>query len=426
MRSIPYRPSSALAGGVLVYAGRMGRAVLGFGINVLVARWLGPGGFGLFWLFLVTVIIGQSVLGEGFDPGVVRYYAHRARHEPDRAGRVLSSALVMRLGIGVPGVLLGLVAVGWFGGTSGGGVDPDSLRALRLGIVGALGGALWSFVLTVLQARKDFATHAAATPVLNVARLIGIGVVVALGPLTVRALLLSHVVALYACALAGLWWLRDVVLGAAPSRSTMREILAFSVWTGVANVCFLAQSYLAVPVLDHLGGAASAGLFGAGATLLLAGEHLVVTILTVQLPRLSELVGRDAYAGHIRRALPWYAGSALVLSPIALLAEPIVLLVYGPAYAPAADVFRLLFIGFLATLVTHPLYLVFYAMDRPQLYTASALVSSLGWIVAAIVLIPPLGAVGAAWATLVARLAQGAVIGALLWWLLGRRPAWPV
>ena len=69
----------------LVFAGKMTGACLGFVMSLIVARWMGPEEFGLFSLFIVILIFGNDVLGDGLNPGVVRFYAMNRRTDPARA-----------------------------------------------------------------------------------------------------------------------------------------------------------------------------------------------------------------------------------------------------------------------------------------------------------------------------------------------------
>lgn len=398
------------------------RAVLGLGVNLIVARWLGPQDFGLFWLFVVTMIFGENLLGEGLNPSVVRYYASstRDKNNPSLAYAVFSSAFALRLALGIPVTLLGWAGGDWIAQT----FFHNELYALplRFGLIGALGVALWNFNLAIFQAREDFGTYALMTPVVNLLRIITIPVLIGIGQLHLTPILGLHVAFFYLGTGVGFWLLRDHFSGFALKGSLIRDLLHFSKWTAAANLCFLLQSHLGVFVLSFFLGANVAGIYAAAASLLLVVEHLTVTLLTVQLPAVSKFTELVAYQRYVRHSVWLSTGVALALSPAIFLASPLILFLYGPAYDAAIPVFQILLLGLLGPLITHPLYLVFYAMDRPQLYTITAATSLAGWLIAATWCIPTLGAVGAAWATLCARLIDAALIVSLLWRTLSRWP----
>jgi O-antigen/teichoic acid export membrane protein len=187
----------------------------------------------------------------------------------------------------------------------------------------------------------------------------------------------------------------------------------------MASLCFILQVNLGIPVLNYVANAREAGLYGAGSSLLMGIDFLTVSLLTTLLPKISRLNGLDECRSYVRRSFPLFALVAVVLLPLVYFARPLVLSLFGPAYEGTIPVFQVLFFGTLGTLVTHPLYLVLYAMNRPQFHTLSAVVSLTGWVVAGMWLIPTYGAVGAAWATLLARFVQSLMILLILRHTLG-------
>lgn len=92
----------------LVFAGKMTGACLGFAMSLIVARRMGPEEFGLFSLFIVILILGNDILGDGLSPGVVRFYSMYRQSDPPKAAEVLSNALALRVMLGLPVVVLGI------------------------------------------------------------------------------------------------------------------------------------------------------------------------------------------------------------------------------------------------------------------------------------------------------------------------------
>ena len=401
----------------MVYGGKLLRAALGLGVSLIVARWLGPQDFGLFWLFIETIVIGENLLGEGFHPSAVRHYAYHAQDNPALADQVLSSALALHVLIGIPGILIGWVCGGWIAHTFF--HSELYVLPLRLGCLGALGAALWSFSLAAFQAREDFRTYSLMTPLVNVLRVAALPILGGVGHLTLAAVLSLHVAFLYLCPLVNLWMLRRHLFGSGVNRSLLREVLRFGKWTALTDFCLLLPAHLGVPFISYFSDAQTSGIYAAGASLLLLGDYLTATILTIQLPRVSKLTGLTAYRAYIRHSVLLSTGLALVLSPAIFLVSPLILFIYGPEYTEAIPVVQILFVSFLATLMTYPLFLIFYAMNRPYLVTLLACTALASWLIIGVLLIPSAGAVGAAWATLTARGVQAVLIVGLLWVVLG-------
>ncbi|HNV24746.1 MAG TPA: oligosaccharide flippase family protein [Nitrospira sp.] len=401
----------------LVFAGKMTGACLGFVMSLIVARWMGPEEFGLFSLFIVILIFGNDVLGDGLNPGVVRFYAMNRRTDPARATAVLTNALALRILLGIPIVLLG-VAVGVHfaerASTSHAYVSP-----VMLGMVGSFGAALWSFNLSVWQAREEFGTYGLMVGLVNFLRVIGVPILLWTGWLSLGPVMGLHVFFYYACTAWGLWLLRPHLSNFKLDKELLRELLRFSKWPAMASLFFILQVNLGVPVLNYVADAREAGLYGAGSSLLMGVDFLTVSLLTTLLPKVSQLTGLEQCRSYVQRSFPVYAVIAVALLPFLYFARPLVLALFGPAYESTIPVFQILFIGTLGTLVTHPLYLVLYTMNRPHLFSLIQGSAFLGWIIAGWFLIPGYGALGAAWTTLIARMLQSLAIVAILGHALG-------
>lgn len=401
----------------LVFAGKMTAACLGFAMSLVVARLMGPEAFGLFSLFIVILILGNDLLGDGLNPGVVRFYSMHSVTNPIRASELLTNALALRLVLGTPVVLLGVVlgsqvAERLF-------QNPAYVLPIILGLVGSLGAALWSFDLAAWQSREDFVTYAVMVGLVNVLRVLSLPILIVIGHLTLEAVMGLHVALFYLCTLAGLWLLRRHLAPLQLNGALLRELFRFSKWPAMASTCFLLQVNLGVPILNYFYDSREAGVYAAGTSLLQGIDFLTISLLTTLLPKVSQLTGLEQCRAYVQRSFPIYLGLAVCLVPVMFLARPLVIGLFGPAYEGTIPVFQILFLGALGTLVTHPLYLVLYTINRPHLYTYSGIVALSVWVLAGLWLIPEYGAVGAAWTTLCARLIQSVMIVVILWYALG-------
>ncbi|MCC6967749.1 MAG: oligosaccharide flippase family protein [Nitrospira sp.] len=397
----------------LVFAGKMAAACLGFIMSLVVARLMGPDEFGLFSLFVVILILGNDLLGDGLNPGVVRYYAMHSITNPIRASEVLTNALALRLLVGIPVVLLGVV----LGGQAAERLFQNQVYVLpiMLGLVGSFGAALWSFNLAAWQSRQDFLTYSVMVGLVNFLRVLSLPVLLLMGHLTLGTVMGLHVVFFYMCTVAGLWILRPHLAYVRLNGALLRELFHFSKWPALASTCFLLQVNLGVPILNYFYSSRDAGVYAAGVSLLQGIDFLTISLLTTLLPKVSQLSGLEQCRAYVRRSFPLYLGLALCLVPVMFFAQPLVIGLFGSAYEGTIPVFQILFVGVLGTLVTQPLYLVLYTINRPHLYTYSGFVALGAWIFAGLWLIPAYGAVGAALTTLCARLIQSVLIVVIIW-----------
>jgi O-antigen/teichoic acid export membrane protein len=385
----------------LVYAGNMARAVLGFAINLLIARWLGPEQFGIYYLFIVIVIIAHNAIGEGLDPGVVRLYASDAARGSSDRFAVVGSSLFLRLSIGVPVVAIGLAGGGWISENV---FDtPDYSESIRLAFLAALGSSLFGFGLAILQARQKFVARSLMTPIVNAFRIAAVPILFAGGWFVLPALLWLHTLLFFVAAFIVFCIIRDDLLSAKVSSRHLSELFHFSKWSSLAFLALLTYSNLGVPYLSRAIGAEAAGIFAAAASLTLVIEQAVAAINAVQLPSISKMNSIAEYRRFFYQSLLRCGLAAIVLSPVILLANPIILIVYGPLYSASGTVFMILFASILINLATHPVSQIFFAINRPRHFALCHGLPIFVWLLVAFLLVPSHGVIGAAVATLAAR-----------------------
>jgi O-antigen/teichoic acid export membrane protein len=403
---------------LLVFAANMLRAAAAFAVGLLVARLLGPAEFGLFTTFTAVTIWAHNLVGEGFDAGVVRLYARAHRDSPVQAAAVLASALTMRTLLIGPMLVLFFGAAAWW-------LPADIGGVVRAGAITACVASLSTLSMSVLQARENFTAYALLTPLGNLMRLLALPLLWALAWLTLWPLIWTQTLGFALTATLGLLLLRDDLRRARVDWPMLRTLFAFGKWSALATLCFVLLAYLAVPVLAKVHGAAQAGHYAAAATLLMVVDQFTVALLTAKLPatsRIDNLDGLRAYARGLAPRLLALGGGLLLLVP---LSDWLVQTVYGPSYASSAAVMRALLPGFIATLLSHPLYLVLYALDRPQGYAASGVAALLAWCGLAAWWVPAHAELGAAWATTGARVLQALLILGLVHAALRRRATKP-
>lgn len=417
------RPRLALRGlaanpALLVFSANMLRAGCAFAVGLVVARLLGPAEFGLFTTFTVVTIWAHNLMGEGFDPGVVRLYARHHGVDAARASAVIGSALVMRALLVVPMLVLFWGGAAWW-------FAPDVAEVARVGALTAIAASFATLSLAVLQARERFVAYALLTPLGNLLRLVSVPLLMVAGWLQIGPLIWTQAATFVLAAAIGLGLLRTDLRRMRFSRETLGQLFGFGKWTALASLCFLLQAYLAVPMLAHFKGPAAAGAYAAAATLLMVIDQFTIALLTVKLPatsRIESVAGLRRFVRGLAPRLLAVGAGLLLLIP---LAAPIVGLVYGPAYQGSAAVMQALLPGFIATLLSHPLYLVLYSLDRPHVYAASGVIALAVWLALAAWLVPDHGVLGAAWATTGSRVLQAALIVSMVLRAIRRGAASP-
>jgi O-antigen/teichoic acid export membrane protein len=142
---------------------------------------------------------------------------------------------------------------------------------------------------------------------------------------------------------------------------------------------------------------AALGLYAAAMTIVLGVLQLAQSVSQAAFPRVLATADLAARAAALRRVLVQVlAGVTLAAATFALLADLVVRLLFGEAFAPAAEIVRLLLLG----MVPHASREVFMAAlksgDRPLAIGRAELLSLAFFASALALAVPRLGAAGAA------------------------------
>lgn len=408
MRSLGSILRSASA---IVYAGIIARSAFGLLMGVIVARSFGIEGYGQFYVYIFLMTLSIA-FGEALDQGVVRFLTYRLNHQSGRAGDVVGSALVLRVGIVTVliTVVSGLVLALKTEAAAGSGLG-------RLVIAGLLGGGfttLTSFAAALFMSHENFVARAALFPALNMARCAVVAACVLAGVSELATIIGLDIAVAGVFAGLSLWLVRRDLAAGSCSRKTMRELFVFSKWMTLSVVSYLMYMGFGAPVLMHFVGESEAGIFGAAVSFAVLAEHATAAIVSVQHQRASKVKDAAQLAQFIRRTTVVSVICALALSPVALIGGPVIVLTFGSAFAQSAALFPIIFAGSIIHMLSMPRALIFVATDEPQRIAFATAAGLLVWLIAALALIPAYAAWGAAVAVLIARCAQGGVLVAMV------------
>jgi len=120
---------SFLSGVVLTFGTRLLMLAGVFGSGVIIARWLGPDGFGAYAVVNVTVALALQIGSAGL-PSANTYFIARDRHT---VGPVWANAIAFALVIGIL-LTAGVLALGWLRPSMFGGVSTRLLAIAAISI----------------------------------------------------------------------------------------------------------------------------------------------------------------------------------------------------------------------------------------------------------------------------------------------------
>ncbi len=392
-----------------VGGGKAFHAVAGFAGGVLIARALGPTGFGLYSLCVAVTMLAQETCGYGLEAALVRsaspLWPARGAEARAQAAALLWLKAITAGGLVVVGIPLvwgiGVIAFR----------QPLAVFAVSMGLLGALSTALWRGSLAIFQSKGQFERHAVTQASPNVLRVAALAALAGLGALELGEALVLHV-ACPALVLA-------VVMAPSARRLTRarprapeaaRTILHLGRWLVLSSLLFAAHYRADVLMLSALSGSAVVGIYNAGFLLASVVDYVTLSLDTVLLPGYSSAPAGSSLVSHARKTSFMLLAAVAVLIPVAVLARPVVVLCFGHAFGSAAVVLQLLIPGVTATLVTQPFLVAFYARGKVRsLVPIDGLVLAMN-LTANALLIPRYGAPGAAVATSLARIVRAILI----------------
>jgi O-antigen/teichoic acid export membrane protein len=380
--------------------------------SALVARHLGPAGFGLLGLTLVLVTVARQLLSSRVWEAATKFVVeYRQRNDPVRAGAALKLCYLIDVATGV--VALAVVMA-----TSSLAAhhllkDPDGMALIRLYAFSSLILAPRDPAVALLRVAGAYRWLAAEMVGEAILHLGGVLYVVLATGAGVRAflwvLLLCStagtaallVMARQAGRSLGLPAWRDAPLGAL--RGELRPILKFMVYTNLTGTTRLITGYADVLFLGALVVPHTVGLYRLAVTLSYPIAALSQPVYQVVFPEMAKLVAARQRASVLSLERRLRDLAAAVVLPVCILTTVLagwaVPLVFGAEFAGSVPLVRIM----VWQLVAIPFMWVpglLLAMGHARRATVLATIDAAAYLVLLAALVPPFHAVGAAVATL--------------------------
>jgi PST family polysaccharide transporter len=387
---------------------RILRLVLGFGIGVLVARYLGPEAFGRFSLALSLFSVGAVVVGLGLDGPVVRDLVR----DPARHGELLGTVAALRALVAVPAWGFALAAMALIRPA-----DPESWALVAIACL-----ALPLLALDVIDLKFQASLASRVSVIVRVFSLVAGGamrLVAMAGHASLRAFAWIGVLEALLTGLGLVLAHRVIDRGTGRwrvHRETARSLLAEAWPLLLSGLAVVVYTRIDQVMLGTLLGDGAVGVFAAATRLSEAWYFVPTAIVSSVTPALVEARERDAalYLGRLERLFRGLARLSMAVAlGLSVLSGPLVAWCYGGRYAAAGPV-----------LAIHAWTAVFVSLGIAQgqwnvneglgrlLLQRTLLAAGLNILLNG-VLIPRAGAAGAAIATLVSQAFATVIANAL-------------
>lgn len=399
-----------IRGSSLLLVGRFVSIGLNFLTQVILVRSLSQSDYGAFAYVLSLVNLGEMIVMFGLDRGVGRFLAiYDEEGDQARLFGTLAMALGTILSLGLALILL---VVG-FREVIGGLIidDPVALSLLVILIllspIQALDQLFGSVLAVFASARSIFFRKYVLAPLL---RLTVVGLL-ALGDRNVEFLAVGYVVAgaLGVAVYAGILWRvigdRGLRPYLRPGRFIMpvRTVLAFTFPLMTTDLVFTTMNTVDTIILGHYGGTDAVASFRVIQPL--AGMNTVVfsAFTMLYMPAASRLFARSDRPGiadlYWRTAVWMAVLSFPVFAVTTSLAEPVTVALYGDRYADSATYLALLSFAAYVNVALGFNGLTLRVFGFVRYVVLLNLATAVANLLLLLVLVPALGALGAALAT---------------------------
>ncbi len=408
-------------GSLVIMLGFATGSVLEYVVKIIIARWLGPGEYGVFVQGLAVVQVAAVVAIVGLHRAMPRFISYeRGREKMGAVGAaVRTGTAVVAVGGVVTAAALYLAAPVLATAVF---QEPGLVRVLRVLAVGVLPLSAFYFAVSLLRGHQDARHKVLVADVLLPAVEAGLLVVFLGYGLGLDGILAAYILAVTVAAVATILAVRRVVGGPvlAGDGFIPRRLLLFSWPLMAVSIIVVVDKWIDVLMLGWLMDAPAVGVYEVA--MAVAGT-LVVFLSGLNymfMPVLSELLGsgRGGAAGGVyRTATRWVVTASLPLL-VGFLVFPgqVLALLFGEGYVGGRVVLSILAVGYFYWCAVGPAGMTLVAAGKPAGFLAGMAVLGVVDVAGNLLLIPRFGTVGAAVA-----MTAGMVAGNTVLLVLARR-----
>ena len=399
---------------VVLFSGRLLASGVGFLCGIIIARNLTPTDFGLLSMTLAVFEIAVVIAGMGIGTSLARFVP-LCRIKDENQGQyylkvgfwaLLTFSLVIA-GLGLLGTRT--IALTFYN-------KPRLLVPLRLAFLAVISGILWNFFLSSLHAREMFARYSCFAVIVGLLKLAGIGLLVWWGTFdVVHVLWLYILVPLLGFVLGIAYTPTSLLRARGEFKKTLLTLVSFGKWIFVIDVAVMLFFRIDVLILGYYVREEVLGFYSVAFQMMFVFTILTSSFINVLLPHVSKFEHMRQIRRYVKSISKVTLGCSLLFLPVLVSVGPIIRLLFGNAYAPAVEIFQIMFFGFLFNFMVEPIYLVVYPVNKPQIIALVCVIKLLLSASANLLLIPYYGAEGAASASVFTHVVGGCIALAVIY-----------
>jgi O-antigen/teichoic acid export membrane protein len=362
--------------------------------SVVLARLWGPSAFGALNTLFAIISFSVGITDLGITISLVKLVSKYRLNDPARYKFLLLACLIAELSIGLLLALVGVIGATYFSKL----LFQTDQYAFLVAIAFVTSALLSSaaFVTAILQGHERFVLLAQWTLIPVVVRAICL-ISFTLWWRSLAGVMYGYLAATVGTCAVGMFmvcrsYLSREAFQYQQKKAVALEFFGFTKW--IAGSIFLGTLALRLDalLLASRSNATEVGIYVVAAQLAMVAPLVITTLNTTLIPRVSRLKTRQDYVAYFRESLGVSCAAGIGFVLLAGLSSPLIGFMYGPAYAPAVAVLRLLALAYAFTALVWPLFLLIYALGRPDIQTKVNVLQVAVQIMGNFLLIPRLGA----------------------------------
>jgi len=380
---------SAVVSGGMVFSTLLSAATI-----FLLARWLGPGDFGLYAASLAIAVIVTDSLELAISGSVVNFGAKNNASSQKLIKYGLILKLALGLGLGILAAVLAKPVSGW--------INPALNQPLYLVALIIPLNFLMRFPRSVLQSQRRFWADSSLEVITSLGRFLSVAGFYFSGSLTVITGLWAYLSGAVAALMIGSALISWKFLKERIDQETRRHFFQFQKWLTIGFILAAIHGRMDTAILLKLAGPAATGIYQAAFRFFMPVMQLAAALSLVFAPRFASFVTRQEARIYLKKAAKLTLLLGLGVLLMLPLAPWLVSLIFGSAYSGAVLPARILSLGFALFIVMAPFtaYLI-YSVNRTRVFALINFLQLLLLLILDYWLIPNFGAVGAAIASAV-------------------------
>ncbi len=373
--------------------------IVGALTTAVLARALGVADYGVYALIVSLMIMMIDVADLGLSSSIVRFGSESiSKGDAGRLRSVIAIVIRWKLIAGFVLLALAVLFAITIGASAFSHIHEKILTYFWISFVAVALGIAASIFTPIYQSFQQYKKYSLLLSARSLLKLILIAACVfILLELRIEALVLIEVCVI-GLSLILLYALSPYkkLSPAHYDRGLAREMFSFNKWISVYQLIVLVGGRLDMAFVGGFADQAALGLYGAGSKVAALINAVASSYMSVLMSDMSLSPSHDVLRKKQKNAFAVVMLIAGGIVLIAALANPIITVLFGSAFAGASVVLQIMCVGVIFTVLSYPFSATLFALNMSAVFPIISAVSILVLTIANIILIPKYGATGAA------------------------------